>query len=96
MGQPPLPVSLWTNRRPSPLMEAASIRGILASQSVQKRILREEGDREREGERERERESNGGRKGVNQMKNRCQRRRANMRMEQREKHSLQRVVLLKE
>lgn len=39
MGQPPEPVSRWMVRRPAPLMEAASMRGRLASQSVQNRIL---------------------------------------------------------
>lgn len=38
-GQPPLPVSLWIVRLPSPLIDAASILGRLASQSVQNRIL---------------------------------------------------------
>ena len=39
MGQPPEPVSRWMVRRPAPLMEAASMRGRLASQSVQNKIL---------------------------------------------------------
>lgn len=39
LGQPPLPISLWMVRRPNPLIEAASILGRFASQSVQNRIL---------------------------------------------------------
>ena len=50
LGQPPEPVSRWMVRRPAPLMEAASMRGRLASQSVQNKILGEwGGDQEGQG-----------------------------------------------
>lgn len=40
LGQAPVSMSLNTMCRPTPLMDAASMRGNVASQSVQKRILR--------------------------------------------------------
>lgn len=46
LGQAPISISLNTMCRPPPLIDAASIRGKVASQSVQKRILRTENQRQ--------------------------------------------------